>query len=285
MDPMTLSPVTAREQLTDHPRYPYRGCAPDLDDPTRAAGNLALPVDAWGAPDTDGAEPQTERIARENAAVEVCLDCPVMVACLTYGTTVTSSGHLAEPHGILGGLRALERHRRLIAQRTAEPAPAPNVDEARTPQRLALLRALAAHSDDELVAYRARMDLRTSNWHRSALCGLLGLDKETATRFQLLAAARHHGLLPRHVRIRPDEPGPVAAAPTTDGIRQRRITATGPGQLPLPGYDTLRRTPPPTPPGARIPFPRRRLRMVAFHEQLTLPDPAFTPPVRLEVAA
>ena len=280
MDPLTtLSPGQARRALTGHPRYRYRGCAPDTDHPSRAAGNLDLPVTAWESPDIDGGEAQAVRIARENAAIEVCVDCPVMVACLAYGTALTDTGQLAHPHGILGGTRALERHRLIISRRATEPAPL-NLDEARTPQRRALLRALAAETDDELVAYRAHMDVRTANWHRSALCGLLGLDKETATRDQLLAAAAEHGLLPARTRIRPDQPGPIAAAPTYDGVRQRRVAATGPHQLPLPGYETLRRTLPAPRPDR--PAAQARLRLVAFHEQLTLAP--FTLPV-LEAAA
>ena len=33
----TLDPTTTLRQLTEHRHYPYRGCAPDPDDPTLAA--------------------------------------------------------------------------------------------------------------------------------------------------------------------------------------------------------------------------------------------------------
>ncbi|WP_033024176.1 hypothetical protein, partial [Streptomyces capuensis] len=88
---------------------------------------------------------------------------------------------------------------------------------ARTDQKQAVLRALAREVDEELVAFRAGMDVRTANWHRSLLCGLLGLDKETASREQLLTTAQRLGVLPVRARILPDGRWPVAAAPNGDG--------------------------------------------------------------------
>jgi hypothetical protein len=213
----------------------------------------------------------------------VCTVCPVLAVCRTYANTETADGHLAEPEGILGGQLALTRHRALIARRTA-PAPvgeatttgAASVSEARTPQRLALLAALAGDTDDELIAYRAAMDVRTARWHRSALTTLLGLDKEHATRMELLAAARAHGLLPKGARIVPDGPFPIAAAPNTDGTRQRRIAPRRPVQLPLVELaDLPAPSPAPTPTSSTPPPARARLTLVRprpAHEQLTLPD-------------
>ncbi|MGW5529479.1 hypothetical protein [Streptomyces xanthochromogenes] len=288
MDPMT--PRLARQALTDHPHYPYRGCAPDLDEPARAAGNLDLTVDAWGPWMGDIPEPQRVRIARERAALAVCSHCPVLAQCRTYGNTETADGHLAEPEGILGGELALTRHRALIARRAAAapvPADAHNttgpgpVTEARTPQRLALLAALARDTDDELIAYRAGMDVRTARWHRSALTTLLGLDKEHATRQELLAAARSHGLLPKGIRILPDGPFPIAAAPNTDGTRQRRIAPRRPVQLrlveladlPIPPARPANAVPPVEPAPTTAGRPRLTVVPTPRHEQLALPAP------------
>jgi hypothetical protein len=287
VDPMT--PHLAHQAFVDHPHFRYRGCAPDLDEPTRAAGDLDLTIDAWAPWTSDTPEPQRTRIARERAAIAVCMVCPVLAECRTYGNSETADGHLAEPEGILGGELALTRHRALIARRTAA-APAMDaaataaaaVSEARTPQRLALLAALARDTDDELIAYKAGMDVRTARWHRSALTTLLGLDKEHATRQELLAAARAHNLLPKGVRIVPDGPYPIAAAPNTDGTRQRRIAPRRPVQLRL--VDLADLPPAPTPTAApnrglvsSLPAPARpRLSVVRpcpAHEQLALPVP------------
>ncbi|MFJ9799794.1 WhiB family transcriptional regulator [Streptomyces sp. NPDC101145] len=274
----TTSPAAAWRTLTDHPHYRYRGCQPDPEQPTRAAGDPDLSVNAWLPYTGDGMENQAARHARERAAIAVCGFCPVRDACRAYANTLTEDGLLAEPEGIWGGERALERHRALIASRAAtEPAPEPvagrvrvgeeKLAEARTPAKRAVLRALARHTDPEMVAARAGMDLRTANWHRSALVSLLGLDKETATREELLAEAVSYGLLPDTVRIVPDGPWPLAAAPTTDGARQRRLAPDMPVQLTIPGlphYPRRLRRPVrrPAPPGARrlrlLPTPRPR---------------------------
>lgn len=275
-------PITARHHLTDHRHYRYRGCGPDPDDPRRSAGDPDVTVDAWGPYTGDGSEPQRERLARERAAVKICGRCPVLAACRTYGNTVTvdadGTEHLVEPEGILGGQLALARHRALIARRHAATTaavaeagatPVPvlgDLAQARTPQKRAVLRALARETDVELVAYRAGMDVRSANWHRSALTSMLGLDREHATRDQLLAAAVEAGLLPRSIRIRPDGRWPYAAAPTTDGIRQRRIGGRGqPVQLILPGYEDMPRVHSTRPRHQRAanPVPRAtRLRLV-----------------------
>lgn len=228
-------------ELVGHRHYRYRGCAPvpaDVADfPGQALGDPGLHIDAWhGADRGEGVpEPQRERIARERAAQAVCARCPVLAQCRAWATAEDEQGRLVEPVGIWGGMLALDRHRALIRRRSAAPAPVVDrLAEARTPQKQALLAALAREVDEELVAWRAGLDVRTANWQRSLLCGLLGLDKETATRGELLDAARRAGVLPKGVRVRPDGVWPVAAAPTADGVRQRRIAPGVPVQLTLP---------------------------------------------------
>ncbi|MFE1515800.1 hypothetical protein ACFW9I_03025 [[Kitasatospora] papulosa] len=308
-----IDAIAARQRLVDDRYYYLRGCAPDEEDPRMSAGDPDVPVDAWGPYTDDGAEAQRDRLAREKAALAICGRCPVLALCRVYAntTTVDETGveHLVEPEGILGGELALTRHRALIARRhaatvgettAATPAsvPARTLDDARTPQKRAVLAALARETDPDAVAYRAGMDLRTANWHRSALVGMLGLDREHATRDQLLAAAVETGLLPRSTRIRPDGPMPYAAAPTVDGVRQRRIappTRTVGPQLLLPGMEDMPRGPRrlagPTHPHlahrvatgrapAAVVKPRRtlRTRIRAAVEQLLLPFTAATTP-------
>ncbi|MFD8384271.1 WhiB family transcriptional regulator [Streptomyces sp. NPDC059679] len=243
----------ARQQLVEHRRYRYRGCAlsPEPDFPGQSLGDPALSVDAWGTLDLpDGrTEPQPDRLARERAAIGACASCPVLAECQAYAMSVTPDGRLAEQAGIWGGIRSLDRHRALIQRRQAASVtiPAAEVSEsvlsvARTAQKQAVLRALAREVDEELVAYRSGMDVRTANWHRAILCGLLGLDKDTASREQLLTTAQRLGILPERVLIRPDGRWPVAAAPNGDGSRQRRIAPGMPVQAVLPGYQHLPRT-------------------------------------------
>lgn len=281
-----MTPDAARQHLEDHKHWQYRGCAPDPDMPTRAQGDLDLSIDAWAPYTEEGGEERAVRNARQAAAVAVCRSCPVLAACRTYALTVTTDDKLAEPEGVWGAMTALERHRNLIA-RLQDTATAPDpddarLDEARTAQKQALLKSLARETDEELVAYRAGMDVRTSNWHRAILTGLLGLDKETASRQQLLERALELGLLPAGLRIVPDGRWPIAAAPNTDGSRQRRIAPGRPVQLPLPGFPHLvrgRRAPAaPRTAGSRRP----RLRIVRTITPLTLPLPATS---RLEPAA
>lgn len=260
---VTVDAIAARQHLVDNRHYYYRGCAPDEENPRMSAGDPDVPVDAWGPYTDDGAEPQKVRLDREEAAITICKRCPVMDLCRTYGNTTTlvdGMEHLVEPEGILGGELALTRHRELIKRRHAvtvseEMPPGRSLNDARTQQKLAVLAALVRETDPQAVAYRAGMDLRTTNWHRSALVTLLGLDRESATRDQLLAAAGAAGLLadavrakllPRWVKVRPDGPMPYAAAPTVDGVRQRRIAppsrTVGP-QLVLPGMEDMPRGP------------------------------------------
>ncbi|MEU8682953.1 WhiB family transcriptional regulator [Streptomyces sp. NPDC048611] len=244
--------------LIDHRHYRYRGCAPDPDQPDRAQGDVSVSVNAWLPFTEDEQETPTARNARQAAAQRVCGACPVLAQCRAYALSETDDGRLSEPEGVWGGMLPLARHRDLVARRTVKtPAEAAagidarRLAECRTDQKQAVLRSLAAHIDEELVAYGAGMDVRTANWHRSLLCGLLGLDKERATRQQLLDAARAHDVLPTAVRVAPDGPVPIAAAPNTDGSRQRRLARghrlmpARPIQLILPGYEHLLRVPRP----------------------------------------
>ncbi|MFF3547147.1 WhiB family transcriptional regulator [Streptomyces platensis] len=248
--------------LIDHRFYAYRGCAPDPDQPDRAQGDTAVSVNAWLPYTEDEQETPSARNARQAAAQRVCGSCPVRAECEAYALSETGDGKLSEPEGVWGGMLPLARHRDLVARRTAKtPAAAAatidakRLDEARTDQKQAVLRSLATNVDEELVAYGAGMDVRTANWHRSLLCGLLGLDKERATRQQLLDTARTLGVLPAGVRVVPDGDVPIAAAPNTDGSRQRRLARgrrlpTSSVQLILPGYEQL----------LRVPRPRRTTR-------------------------
>jgi hypothetical protein len=308
---MTIDSIAARQQLVDDRHYKYRGCAPDEDQPSMSAADPDVSLDAWGPYTGDGAEPQKERFDREKTAKAICGRCPVLALCRTYANTtaVDADGveHLVEPEGVMGGELALTRHRALIARRhaattgTAPAAEAPaapvvrDLTEGRTRQKRAVLNALARETDPELVAYRAGMDLRTANWHRSALVTMLGLDKERATRDQLLAAAVDQGLLPRSTRIRPDGRYAYAAAPTTDGARQRRIAPGRPVQLMLPGLEDIPRTHrtanrPGRPPMGRGPVTdrrraRARLRHLAAVRAVPQPRIPLTPTTVLEPAA
>jgi Transcription factor WhiB len=208
------SQVLYREWL-EHRHFRYRGCAPDADDPRRMAGNPDLPVGAHHGPDAFVAEGQRERLAREAAAVEVCLSCPVMVQCDAYASSVVTGGdgtaRLAQPDGVWGGRRALERHRAFIAARHAAVA-APDRRFA-TRQKRAVLRALAGAWDPFEVAAAAGMDVRTANWQRSRLVQLLGLPKDVS-RMGALAAARERGLLEGVVVVADDGSVPAVPPPT-----------------------------------------------------------------------
>lgn len=196
----SMSPTAAHQELVDHKYYRYRGCAPDPDDPSLAAGSIEqdgqmvrVPLSAWSAPDLDGGEPQDVRIARENAAIGVCVGCAVRVLCSRYANTVDSDGHVTEPQGVLGGERGLDRHRRLIERRHEVVAAAPDA-RFNTDQKRAIIKALALRWDAREVAQVAGMDIRTANWQRSHLVRLLGLPKD-ATRMRLLEAAQARGLV------------------------------------------------------------------------------------------
>lgn len=247
--------------LTSNRFYAYRGCAPDPDQPTHAQGDLDVSINAWLPYTDDDGETPAARNARQAVAVAVCNTCPVLAQCRTYALSETDDGRLSEPEGVWGAMLPLARRTAKTPDQAAAAVDERRLAECRTDQKQALLRSLAAHVDEELVAYGAGMDVRTANWHRSLLCGLLGLDKETATRQELLDTARALGVLPAGTRAVPDGDVPIAAAPNTDGSRQRRLargrrlTPARPIQLILPGYEHLLRTP----------RPRRTARAAARH--------------------
>ncbi|MFD3516306.1 WhiB family transcriptional regulator [Streptomyces sp. NPDC058657] len=263
--PTTPASVAAADSaLTGHRHYDYRGCAPDPDRPGLAAA-ADIPLTSWDAPDLPGGEPQEDRLTREEAALAVCAACPVLAACRTWSMAATETDVL--PYGVSGGLTALERHRLIIESRMAAGTHQPVRQEQRessryrrelvrvasTPQKLAVLRALATHTRPEDVAAAAGLDVRTANWQRSKLAGLFGLDRHRATRLDLLHAARAAGLLDGVV-LAPDD-GSVLAAPALESPDGPRRT------VPAPAPDTVRATeatrtpnltPPPTPAPAQV---------------------------------
>ncbi|MET8585702.1 WhiB family transcriptional regulator [Streptomyces collinus] len=213
---MTETAEKTSEQLlrewTEHPHFKYRGCAGDPDNPQRMAGNPDLHVGAHHGPDAFAPEGQRERRAREERAIEVCLSCPVMVACDLYASSVRPDGKLAEPEGVWGGRRALERHKALIRRRVASVA-APTNRAFETAQKRAVLTALASCWEPFEVAAAAGMDVRTANWQRSSLVRLLGLPK-TVSRMRALAVARERGLLEGVDLVADDGTVPAIPPPT-----------------------------------------------------------------------
>lgn len=205
-------PQAAYQAWTEHPFYRYRGCAPDPDDPRVAAGDLSLSLDAWHGPDVDGGEGGKARRAREDAAVEVCLNCPVMVKCLEYANSVNAEGRLAEPRGVWGGRTALERHRLFIDHRheVVEAAPA---EHLQTDQKQRVLQALAVHTDPWAVARAAGVDWRTASWQRSRLVTQFSLDRAHATRRELLEVAVERGLIDARMVVGDDGSVPAVPAP------------------------------------------------------------------------
>jgi hypothetical protein len=203
-------------EWTEHRFFRYRGCAPDADNPRRASGNPELSLDAWLGEDRDGGERQKEREAREEAAKEVCLNCPVMVECDVYANSVTADGKLVEPRGIRGGRTASERKKVLAKARQApRPVRAAPDWQFHTQQKQDVLRALAVCWEPVEVAVRAEMpDVRTANWQRSDLVRLLGLPKD-ASRMTVLATAQGRGLL-EGVEVVADD-GSVPAVPPATG--------------------------------------------------------------------
>jgi hypothetical protein len=218
--------TTLRQLWLEHPFFRYRGCAPDPDDPMRMAGNPELPVGAHHAPDAWVPESQPERKAREAAAVEVCLNCPVMVQCDAYASSVVwvnGMPKVAEPDGVWGGRRSLERHRALVESRP-ETVAAPD-DALRTPQKMAVLRALAVCWDAYAVADAAGLDVRTANWQRSSIVTKLGLPKD-APRMRALAAAAERGLLEDVVVVADDGSVPAVPPPTRMPTPPEPVTET-----------------------------------------------------------
>lgn len=223
-----LSVAQALGTYVGHRHYPYRGCAPDPERPGLAAG-ADIPLTSWDTPDIDGGEPHDERRTREAAALAVCASCPVLTVCRTWSLAATDADTL--PYGVSGGLTALDRHRLVIESRMASGAD-PQAEGARygpqvvraasTPQKRAVLRALAAHTRPEDVARAAGLDVRTANWQRSKLCGLFRLDRDRATRLDLLHAAQEAGLLDDVLLA--DDDGSVLAAPALESPSGPRLT-------------------------------------------------------------
>lgn len=230
-----MGSYTARQKLMTDRRYRYRGCAPDVDNPAVAAGDTRVPVTAWEAPDVDGGEDQAVRREREAAAVDVCMGCAVWAQCAAYGASLNPAGRLAVPHGILGGLTALERHKAFVREQVAQPVvvPAP-VEQLQTEQKLAVLRALAVHEDPVAVASAAGVDVRTAQWQRSRLITQLGLPR-SASRAELLAAAVERGLLGAG-EVVADPGGPVRPVQLSldDALEPAGVTALFP-QAPVLG--------------------------------------------------
>lgn len=232
-----LDPTTAQQRMTEHPYYRYRGCAPDVDDPRVAAGDVGLSVGAWQAPDLDGPEDQQERRSRESAAIKVCGGCPVRAQCLAYGSSVTAEGKLAEPFAILGGMTPLERHRAFVKTRHEVVEAAPD-QQLRTPQKLAVLRALAAYTDPYDVAAAAGMDVRKANWQRRKLVTLLNLPSD-ASRLELLVEAGRRGLLGGARVVEDDGRVPAVPPPTRMPAEPARATVALFTQAPAPAVAVL----------------------------------------------
>ncbi|MDX3532714.1 hypothetical protein P1P75_41570 [Streptomyces sp. ID05-39B] len=281
--PTRLEAAAAYAAFTEHPHFRYRGCAPDPDQPHLAAADHTVSVDAWQAPDLDGGEDRDVRAAREAAAVEVCVGCPVMVACDTYGASLTPEGQLAEPYAVLGGRTPLERHRLFVDYRRElqeQPQPAP-VEQLHTTQKLAVLRALAAHTRPEDVAAAAGLDARKTNWQRSILVTALGLSRP-ATRMQVLAAAADLGLLDG-VTVVPDD-GTVPAVVKAPSRPRKTPPAPAPvhtAALPEPGpYEP---TPVPALPRRRFTQVVGQLSLISLDDLEDVDDPAPDDPAPASV--
>jgi hypothetical protein len=300
-----LDPKIAQQELTDHPYYRYRGCAEDPDDRRLAAGSaevevdgelvmVRVPVTAWDAPTVDGGEEKEVREARQRAAIDVCMGCPVMVQCLAYGSSLTREGKLAEPYAILGGMTALDRHKKFVGERKVlEPRKPTPVDQLRTPQKLAVLEALAVHTDEYWVAIETGLDVRKANWQRARLVSGLGLG-EAATRGELLAAAVEAGLLDGSLVVADDESVP-AIPPSTRKllIEFHRHLLLGPS-APEEAWDWSLARPWRAPRGRRRVSLRSKFRSVAGQMALEVEDPPgegalvrplFPPKPELGVAA
>jgi hypothetical protein len=207
MDPATAAYVA----WTEHRFYRYRGCAPDPDNPRLAAGSVErdgksvrVPLDAWNGPDLDGGEPQKVRRERQAAAIEVCLNCPVMVACDAYANLAP-----AQADGVRGGRTMRERGALVAKPRPQVPVAVP-ADQLRTVQKLAVLSALAVYTDEYRVAIETGLDVRKANWQRARLVSGLGLEA-SASRMELLKAAVTAGLVDGGLVVADD--GSVPAIP------------------------------------------------------------------------
>lgn len=213
-----MSAAQARAAWAEDRFFKYRGCAPHPDSPRVLAARPDLPVDTHHPADRDGAEPQAVRVAREAAAVELCLGCPVMVLCDRYANSVTPDGRLAQPDGVWGGRRALER-REAFGRRRHEVAVAAPDEQLQTDQKRDVLLALAmcADGDAESVAAAAGVPVRTANWQRSRLVTQFNLCKTSASRAELLAEAVRRGLLDASVVVADDGSVPAWSPTVSHG--------------------------------------------------------------------
>jgi hypothetical protein len=204
-DERPMSAAAARAVWAEHRFFKYRGCAPDPVNPRVLAADPGLPVDTHFPADRDGQEPKVVREAREAAAVELCLGCPVMVECDRYANSVTAEGRLAQPDGVWGGRLAKERREAFAARRHEVAQAAPDV-QVRTDQKRDVLLALAMCPDGDAgaVAAAAGVPVRTANWQRSRLVTQFNLNKASATRRELLAEAVRRGLLDAAVVVADD---------------------------------------------------------------------------------
>ena len=213
MSPRLSPQDAAYVAWTEHRFFKYRGCAPDPDNPRLAVGAVErdgrpvqVPLDAWHGPDLDGGEEQRVRRERVEAAKEVCLNCPVMVQCDAYAGLVPS-----REKEVRGGRTTAERGRLTGGGEAKRRAPVPVSDSSlRTPQKLAVLEALAVSADEYWVAMETGLGVRKANWQRASLTGKLGLD-HGATRAQLLEAAVARGLVDGALVVADD--GSVPAIP------------------------------------------------------------------------
>lgn len=284
-----MNSAIAYQELTEHRHYQYRGCAPvpsDVADfPGQALGDPGLSIDAWSTPDRaeDDLEPQKARLARERRATAACGRCPVLAECRAYANSTTPEGALAEPDGIWGGQLSGARRRAhtgpVVIKRGRIPV------GASTPQKAAVLRSLAAHTDPHKVAAGAGMDLRTANWHRSKLTTLLGLNRITATRGDLLQAAAEVGLLEGVAVVPCDGTVPAVPPPGSASVaeavaRPRAVPARAAGRKRPSARSAKSRTAP-----VRTAAARRRVRAVKPAGQLALDVLIPAAPERLERVA
>ncbi|WP_329131571.1 WhiB family transcriptional regulator [Streptomyces sp. NBC_01476] len=189
-----------------------------------SAADETVPLTAWVSSDT---ETQDERHLRELAALGLCNRCPIRQACLDYALA-------EEPLNIWGGMTAAQRRDLLLDRRRA--ASAKPVEPARIPVTeldLRVLRALAGHRSQQMVARAAGMDVTRTNWHRSRLVTFLRLDPRTATRMDLLRAGLGAGLLDGGVFVLVDRRRLIAAVPS----RQASVARSRGVQLVLPGLE------------------------------------------------
>jgi hypothetical protein len=200
-----MSAAAAEKAWREHRFYKYAGCTPHPDNPRVLAARPDLPVDTHHPQDRDGQEPQADRVRREAAAVELCLNCPVMVQCDAYANSVTPEGRLAQPDGVWAGRLAKERRQMFAARRHEVARAAPDV-QLQTDQKRDVLLALAmcADGDAGAVAAAAGVPVRTANWQRSRLVTQFNLEKASATRRELLAVAVRRGLLDASVVVADD---------------------------------------------------------------------------------